>query len=129
MEDTRRTVPVNKRNKVCLTHRDWSSKQRLCTGLHQVLCVFVMTQFRFMGFPNVGTGGSDSCTFPGLLCWVALSNFEVMVFVLSYYILFLYVLLLSLRSLFFLMKDRDGVDSNGRGKGGTLWSGGRGSCN
>lgn len=87
-------------------------------------------QFRFMGFPNVGMGGSLILVpSPGLLYWVALSNFEVMVFVLSYYILFPYVLLLSLRSLFFLMKDRNGVDSNGRGKGGALWSGGRGSCN
>jgi hypothetical protein len=41
--------------------------------------------------------------------WVALSNLEV-VFVLSYYILFCHVCLLSLRNHSFLMRDIKGVD-------------------
>lgn len=36
-------------------------------------------------------------------------------FVLSYYILFCYGMLLSLRRLFFLMRDRNGMELNGRG--------------
>jgi hypothetical protein len=40
-------------------------------------------------------------------CWSILSNFHMMVFVLSYYILFCYVLLLSLRSLLFFQRKTE----------------------
>lgn len=46
-------------------------------------------------------------------CSFALSNFNVMIFILFNYIF----LLLSLRSLAFLMKDKKGVDWVGRGGG------------
>lgn len=48
------------------------------------------------------------------------SNFEVLVFALSYYILFCNILLLSLKNCSFLMRDRERVDSDGRGGGKEL---------
>jgi hypothetical protein len=46
-----------------------------------------------------------------LFCWLVLSNFDMMVIVLSYYILFCYVLLLSLRSLLFSNEREKGSKS------------------
>jgi hypothetical protein len=46
---------------------------------------------------------------------VAMSNLDMKGFALSYYILFCHIWLLSLRSLFFLMRDRKGVDLKGGG--------------
>lgn len=46
-------------------------------------------------------------------CWLVLSNFDVMVFVLSY-ILFCYILIMSLRSLFFFNEtERECISMEG----------------
>ena len=40
-QDTR--LSISTWSKLIWTHRDWGSKHRACTGLHQVLCVYIMT--------------------------------------------------------------------------------------
>lgn len=50
-------------------------------------------------------------------CWLALSNFNMMgIFFFGFY----YILLLSLRSLFFSNERQKGVDQEGRGEGDEL---------
>ena len=57
------------------------------------------------------------CLLLGLLfhLFIALSSLDVMVFVLSYYTLFCHVGWCLLKACSFLMRDRKGVDSEGRG--------------
>lgn len=108
-------------------HRDWSSKHRASTGPHQVLC----TRY---SFSLIFLWDSCMCEQMGLwflclllgffsFCWCALSNFNVMVFILSYCIL---LCLLSLRSLF----QREKRSRSGwRRWGGTWENRGRVNCN
>jgi hypothetical protein len=83
-----------------------------------------------MGMLTIRTNGSLTlCLLLGLLSssWVATSIFNMKVFA-SSYILFHLVSLLSLRRLSFLMRNRKGVDPEGRGSGrGSGRSGERGN--
>jgi hypothetical protein len=92
--------------------RDWSSKHRALMGLHQALSIYnVAPSWVFlMGFLHKWGSDSSCCwTLPpvGLLCPTSI----MIIFTLSYYILFCYVWLLSLRSLVCLF-------TKGRQKGG-----------
>lgn len=58
------------------------------------------------------------CLFTGLFssCYAAVSNFNMIVYTSSYCILFCHAWLSSLRSLYFLMRDRKEVNLEGREK-------------
>jgi hypothetical protein len=82
---------------------------RVCTGLHQVLYVHIMVS-NLLFYEILECGNQwvcDSCGFSWSFSqengkhWFVLFNFDDIVFALSYYILFCYVLLLSLQSLLF----------------------------
>lgn len=102
--------------KLILAHRDWSSEHRAYTGLHQILCVYIIASSLavFMGLLSVAK--SVCFWFSCLLldfsscCWFSLSNFDVMLFVLSC-ILFCCCLL---EACSFLRRDRKGMDPDGR---------------
>lgn len=49
------------------------------------------------------------------LCWVVVPNFGMRVLASSYYLLFLSCLVFIIRSLLFKMRDRKGVNTEGRG--------------
>lgn len=94
----------------------------------QVLCVYILgSNLVVLWGPSVWTNESlFLVTSLGLFsfCLLVSSNSDVLAFALSYYILFHYILLLPLRSLFFfpLMRVRKWVDPEKKG-GGEGWEG------
>lgn len=94
-----------KSRKLIWTHGDWISSTGsawICTRSSAYM-LWLLVKWFFWGLLGVQMSGSLIFV-PSLglsfFCWLVLPNFDVIVLVLSYYIIFYYILLLSLRSLF-----------------------------
>lgn len=106
MEDTRTARPSESTEQSTDELRDWSSKRRPYMGLLQVLCTDITAISWVFLCENSWLRASGLWPLPArgtlfLLFLIATSNFNSKGFASSYYILFCYVWLLSLRSLFF----------------------------
>ena len=89
-------------------------------ALHQVFCLYTMASglVFFTRFPRVSTSGA-LILMPSLgvfsFCWLVFPNFDMIVLVFSWYILFLIFYYYLLEAYSFLMRGREGVNPVGRG--------------
>lgn len=110
--------PTTRQHVTVWAHRDWSSKHRAYTGLHQVLCVCIIAvslAFLWDSWPWEWVGLWLSCLLLGPLPLpsVTMTSFGMTVFASSYFILFCHVCFLSLRSLIFSSEGQKGSGSWG----------------
>lgn len=107
MEDTRKRRPseLTQQGACVCAHRNDCSKHRASTGLRRVLCKYIIAVSLVLLMRLLTVGMRESLTLSLLLglssCQVAVFNVDMKVFASSYYIIFCYVWLLSLRNLFF----------------------------